>query len=91
MTERFYRLAPTLFGILAVVLWEAAVRIFDVPVYLVPGPLAVVAAFLQDPKGLLLALASTYPKVAPLALAVSGGVTALLTYLKPAVPKDTTP
>jgi NitT/TauT family transport system permease protein len=59
MTERFYQLAPTLFGILAVVLWEAAVRIADVPVYVVPGPLAVVAAFLQDPKGLLLSLGST--------------------------------
>jgi NitT/TauT family transport system permease protein len=59
MTERFYRLAPALFGILALLLWEGAVRLFDVPVYLVPGPLAVVAAFLQDPKGLLLSLAST--------------------------------
>ena len=59
MTERFYRLAPALFAILALVAWEAAVRILDVPVYLVPGPLAVVTAFLQDPKGLLLSLAST--------------------------------
>jgi NitT/TauT family transport system permease protein len=59
MTERFYRLAPALFGVLALVLWEASVRMFDVPVYLVPGPLAVVAAFLRDPKGLLLSLAST--------------------------------
>jgi NitT/TauT family transport system permease protein len=59
MSERFYRLAPALFGVLALVMWEAVVRIFDVPVYLVPGPFAVVAAFLQDPGGLLLALAST--------------------------------
>jgi NitT/TauT family transport system permease protein len=79
MTERFYRLAPTLFGILAVVLWEAAVRIFDVPVYLVPGPLAVVAAFLQDPKGLLLALASTLlvTFAALVASAVMGGAMAV--------------
>lgn len=59
MTGRFYRLAPALFGILALVLWEAATRIFDVPVYLIPGPVAVVTAFLQDPKGLLVSLAST--------------------------------
>jgi NitT/TauT family transport system permease protein len=79
MTERFYRLAPTLFGILAVVLWEAAVRIFDVPVYLVPGPLAVVAAFLQDPRGLLLALGSTLlvTFAALVASAVMGGAMAV--------------
>jgi NitT/TauT family transport system permease protein len=59
MTDPFYRIAPALFGVLALVLWEAAVRLFDVPVYLVPGPLAVLAAFLQDPEGLLLSLAST--------------------------------
>jgi NitT/TauT family transport system permease protein len=58
-TERFYRAAPWLFGLLALVLWEAVVRIFDVPVYLVPGPVTVVTAFLQDPKGLLMSLAST--------------------------------
>jgi NitT/TauT family transport system permease protein len=59
MTERFYRLAPALFGLLALVVWEGAVRIFDIPVYLVPGPVAVVTAFLKDPEGLLLSLAST--------------------------------
>lgn len=59
MTDRFYRLAPALFGFLALATWEAVVRIFAVPVYLVPGPLAVVAAFLADPEGLLLSLAST--------------------------------
>jgi NitT/TauT family transport system permease protein len=59
MTERFYRFAPALFGVLALLLWEGAVRFFDVPVYLVPGPLAVVAAFLQDPAGLLRSLAAT--------------------------------
>jgi NitT/TauT family transport system permease protein len=59
VTERFYRFAPALFGVFALVLWEGAVRILDVPVYLIPGPLAVVAAFFQDPKGLLVSLAST--------------------------------
>jgi NitT/TauT family transport system permease protein len=59
MTERLYRLAPAMFGVLALLFWQGAVQTLDVPVYLVPGPLAVAAAFLQDPKGLLLALAST--------------------------------
>ena len=59
MTERFHRLAPALFGLLALCLWEGAVRWFQVPVYLVPGPLAVLAAFFKDPTGLLVSLAST--------------------------------
>jgi NitT/TauT family transport system permease protein len=53
------RWAPLLFGLLALALWEASVRIGDVPVYLLPGPLAVVGAFLADPIGLLQALGST--------------------------------
>jgi NitT/TauT family transport system permease protein len=51
--------APALFGLLALALWEAAVRLFDVPVYQVPGPIAIVGAFAADPAGLLQALAST--------------------------------
>lgn len=53
------RFAPALFGLLALVLWEAAVRLGDVPVYLLPGPIAIVGAFAADPVGLLQALAST--------------------------------
>jgi NitT/TauT family transport system permease protein len=59
MTPGFLRLAPLLFGLLALIAWEAAVRWFDVPVYLVPGPVAIVAAFAADPFGLLTSLAST--------------------------------
>jgi NitT/TauT family transport system permease protein len=51
--------APGLFGLLALLVWEAAVWISDVPSYLVPGPVAIAAAFLADPGGLLLSLAST--------------------------------
>ena len=40
-----------LFGLLALALWEAAVRLTGVPVYLVPGPIAIVGAFLADPIG----------------------------------------
>ncbi len=51
--------APVLFGLLALALWEAAVRIGEVPVYQLPGPIAIVRAFVGDPMGLLQALAST--------------------------------
>ena len=53
------RLAPLLFGVLVLLAWEAAVRLLEVPVYIVPGPLAVLAAFVGDPLGLLVSLAST--------------------------------
>jgi len=51
--------APSLFGLLTLLVWEAAVRISGVPSYLVPGPVAIIAAFLADPAGLLFSLAST--------------------------------
>jgi NitT/TauT family transport system permease protein len=55
----FLRLAPALFGLLALAAWQAAVQIAQVPVYLVPGPVAIVGAFLADPGSLLLSLLST--------------------------------
>ena len=55
----FLRFAPALFGLVALAVWEAAVRLAHVPVYLVPGPIAIVAAFLADPGGLLMSLLST--------------------------------
>jgi NitT/TauT family transport system permease protein len=48
-----------LFGLLALALWQGAVWIENVPVYVLPGPLAIVRAFAADPVGLLTALAST--------------------------------
>ena len=51
--------APGLFGLLALALWEAAVRLLDVPVYQLPGPIAIAGAFVADPVGLLGSLAST--------------------------------
>jgi NitT/TauT family transport system permease protein len=59
MNERLLRAAPVLFGLLALALWEAAVRLLDVPVYIVPGPIAIIGAFLADPSGLLMSLVST--------------------------------
>jgi NitT/TauT family transport system permease protein len=56
MLNRF--LPAITFGV-ALVLWEAIVWILNIPSYLVPGPLAVAAAFLADPANLLRALLAT--------------------------------
>jgi NitT/TauT family transport system permease protein len=48
-----------LFGLLALAIWEGAVRLLGVPVYILPGPIAIAGAFLADPLGLLRALMST--------------------------------
>lgn len=67
--------APVLFGLLALALWEAAVRLADVPVYELPGPIAIVGAFAADPVGLLQALAFTlFVTFAALLLAALLGV-----------------
>ena len=52
-------LLSILFGLLTLLAWEAAVWLSGVPSYLVPGPVAIIAAFLADPAGLLLSLGST--------------------------------
>ncbi len=52
MTESWLRLAPGFFALGALAAWELAVRGFGVPVYILPGPIAIVAAFLTDPGGL---------------------------------------
>ncbi|MDT7951277.1 MAG: ABC transporter permease [Acetobacteraceae bacterium] len=53
------RATPALFALGFLALWEAAVRGFDVPSYLVPGPVAIVQAFFAAPALLLRSLAST--------------------------------
>ena len=53
------RLAPVLFGVLALLAWEAAVRLTGVPPYVMPGPVAIAGAFLAAPALLLKALGST--------------------------------
>ena len=45
------RVAPALFGLLALALWEAAVRLTGVPAYLVPGPIAIVGGVPRRPGG----------------------------------------
>ncbi len=52
-------LAPAGFGLLALLAWEAAVRGFAVPPYILPGPLAIGRAFLDAPALLLSSLLST--------------------------------
>ncbi len=53
------RAAPLLFGLLALLGWEAAVRIGGVPPYILPGPAAILRAFMADPALLLGSLLST--------------------------------
>jgi NitT/TauT family transport system permease protein len=50
---------PLAFGLLALLLWEGAVRLFGVPPYILPGPVAIVQAFLAAPALLLTSLVST--------------------------------
>ncbi len=59
MRDALFRAAPALFGVLALVVWEGAVRASHVPPYLFPGPSAIVGAFAADATGLLGSLLST--------------------------------
>ena len=71
------RLAPAFFGFLMLLGWEFGVRWWDIPPYVLPGPLAVFAAFWVDPTGLLESLAATLA-VTFTALAVSALLGAVL-------------
>lgn len=53
------RWAPGLFALLALLVWEGAVRALAVPPYLLPGPVAILNAFLAAPALLLGSLLST--------------------------------
>jgi NitT/TauT family transport system permease protein len=57
--NRLLRFAPALFAVAFIALWEAAVRASGVAAYLVPGPVAVVGAFMAAPGLLLGSLAAT--------------------------------
>jgi NitT/TauT family transport system permease protein len=50
---------PLAFGLLVVAAWEAAVRLFAVPEYILPGPAAIFRALFTDGGGLLAALMVT--------------------------------
>ena len=79
------RLAPYLFAALFLVLWEIAVRVSGVPGYLVPGPVAIVGAFLADPALFLTSLASTLGVTAT-AIAVSAVLGVVLAVVMQASP-----
>jgi len=53
------RWPPTIAGLLALAVWQGAVWATGVPAYLVPGPVAIVHAFLAAPALLLGSLVST--------------------------------
>lgn len=71
------RIAPFGFGLLVLLGWEFGVRWGDIPPYVLPGPLAVLAAFWADPAGLLWSLSSTL-MVTFTALVVSAALGAVL-------------
>ena len=74
------RLLPFLFGLIVLALWETAVRVNNVPEYVVPGPLAILRALGKDGGDLLAGLLVTLEvTVAALVLAaLSGGALAFL-------------
>jgi NitT/TauT family transport system permease protein len=73
------RLAPLLFGVLALAVWQAGVTVSQVPSYILPAPSDIAAAFLADPMGLLVSLAATLTVTfaALLAAAVLGAAMAV--------------
>jgi NitT/TauT family transport system permease protein len=72
--------APLLVGMVFLALWEAAVRIEGVPVYILPGPVAIARALWTDGPSLLGSLLVTLriTLAALAAAAILGGAIALL-------------
>jgi len=68
-------LAPLVFGLVVLVLWEWAVRHYDVPAYIAPGPVLVLKTLWVDGPSLLGSLWVTLKiAAAALAAAVVGGL-----------------
>ena len=59
MSELWLRAAPAVCALVALAIWELTVRLLGVPVYILPAPTAIVAAFLADPTGLAISLLAT--------------------------------
>ncbi len=69
------RAAPAVLGVIVLGGWELLVRLAGIPVYLLPGPVAILGAFAADPVGLLGSLlASLAVTFAALAIAALLGV-----------------
>ncbi len=77
MNKRLERAAPFLFGIIGIGLWQAAVWGSGIPVYVLPGPIAILQAYAGDFATLNEAFVSTIA-VAAAALAVSAALGVLL-------------
>jgi NitT/TauT family transport system permease protein len=63
-------LAPAIVGLAMLVLWQLAVTLFEVPIYLVPGPIVVFSTLIQDSTLLLHSLLFTL-RITALALLLS--------------------
>lgn len=75
MNKWIERLAPIIFGVIALSLWQAAVTLGGVPSYVVPGPIDIWHAYLDSYAILNPALLSTLTvTVAALAVATTVGV-----------------
>jgi len=65
--------APALVGVIVLLLWQALVKVFDVPFYLVPSPLRVMRTLVQDAPLLLSSLLVTL-RITALALLLAVGL-----------------
>jgi NitT/TauT family transport system permease protein len=75
MNRTVERLAPAAFGLLALAIWQGLVWALQVPVYVLPGPIAIIAAYAGDYGTLNAALLSTLTVTfAALAVSVTLGV-----------------
>ncbi len=73
-TDRLRIVMPVAVGALMLVIWEAGVRLGDVPPYILPGPIAVVGALVDDGGSLLTSLWITLEvTISAFALAALGG------------------
>ncbi len=59
MSERAELAAPVVAAVAVLLLWEGTVRVLGVPPYILPGPVAILGAFLAAPGLLMASLAST--------------------------------
>jgi NitT/TauT family transport system permease protein len=59
MTKSIERVMPFVFGIIGLCLWQAAIWITQTPAYILPGPIAIINAYIGDYATLNAALLST--------------------------------
>jgi len=76
---------PLVFGLVVLAVWECAVRVNDVPAYILPGPLAIAEALWTNGTELLSALGVTLQVtlIALVLAALTGALIALILALSP--------